>query len=151
MQSAGSQPARKVHPLTLEQLALHDIPLRGLRSKSWESLSDFQPDLIITLCNSAAGDPCPLIGGSTLRVHWPLPDPTLLEDDYDACWQCFDEVIATLSFRMNRVKELLKQEPASALLQRSLEELGSRFVKPVQWTPKRPELLDGHSWIQATA
>ena len=53
--------------------------------------------------------------------------------------------------RVAKVKELLKQEPEPALLKRSLEELGSRFVKPVQWTPKRPELLDSQSWLQASA
>ncbi|HTQ98699.1 MAG TPA: arsenate reductase ArsC [Candidatus Acidoferrum sp.] len=149
VQSAGSEPARKVHPLTLEQLALHHIPLRGLRTKSWSALEAFQPDFIITLCDSSVGESCPLGGDSALRIHWPLPDPTSLEDDYDACWQRFDEVIATLVFRMKRVRELLKQEPTPALLRRSLEELGNRYVKPVQWSPKRPELLTPHALASA--
>lgn len=151
VQSAGSHPARKVHPLTLEQLALHGIPLRGLRPKSFDAIDAFNPDFIITLCDDAAGEACPLDGPATIRLHWPLPDPSRLEHDYDECWQCFDEVIATLNFRMKRVKDLLRQNPSPELLQRSLAELGSRFVTPAQWTPKRPLLQETRSWAGAVA
>jgi len=146
VQSAGSAPARKVHPLTLEQLALHDIPLRGLRSKAWTQLSDYQPDFIITLCDSAAGESCPLGDPNTTRIHWPLPDPTRLEDDYDACWQCFDEVIATLAFRMKRLRELAQRQATLAEVRHNLQEEASRFVVPTFKTPKRPPLAMPEQW-----
>lgn len=146
VQSAGSEPARKVHPLTLEQLALHDIPLRGLRSKSWSQLGDYQPDFIITLCDSAAGESCPLGGPNAVRLHWPLQDPTRLQDDYDACWQCFDEVIATLTSRMRRVRELLQRQATPAEVRQSLQEEASRFVVPTVKTPKRPPLAIPPHW-----
>jgi arsenate reductase len=146
VQSAGSAPARKVHPLTLEQLALHDIPLRGLRSKAWTQLSDYQPDFIITLCDSAAGESCPLGGPNTARIHWPLPDPTRLEDDYDACWQSFDEVIATLTCRMKRLRELSQRQATQAELRQALHEEASRFAVPTVKTPKRPPLAMPPQW-----
>lgn len=80
--SAGSHPAGFVHPKALERLTLAGIPVDGLMSKSWESLSDdpvtkrpFSPDLVITLCDSASGEVCPLGHSVSLRVHWGLADP----------------------------------------------------------------------------
>jgi len=145
VRSAGSEPARKVHPLTLEQLALHDIPLRGLRSKAWSQL-DYQPDFIITLCDSAAGESCPLGGPTVVRVHWPLADPTRLQDDYDACWQCFDEVIATLTTRMKRLRELFQRQAPLIEVREALQDEASRYAVPAVKTPKRQPLAIPPQW-----
>ena len=72
--SAGSQPTRKVHPRTLALLAREGIATEGLRSKSWDKLA-VAPDVVITVCSSAAGEACPAYLGRALRTHWEVDDP----------------------------------------------------------------------------
>ena len=66
--SAGSQPAGFVHPRSLALLARQGITTDGLHSKSWDSLPA-TPDIVITVCSSAAGETCPAYLGPVLRTH----------------------------------------------------------------------------------
>ena len=72
--SAGSQPAGYVHPKSLALLAREGISSEGLHSKSWDQLP-FTPDVVITVCASAAGETCPAYLGPVLRAHWGVDDP----------------------------------------------------------------------------
>lgn len=58
--SAGSFPTGAVHPKSLETLARHDVPIGEPRSKSWDEFSDIDFDFVITVCNEAAGETCPV-------------------------------------------------------------------------------------------
>jgi len=106
--SGGSDPAGAVHPLTLEHLRQHGVPVTGLRSKSWDELEDFEPDFVITVCDKAAAEPCPLWFGKALQVHWGLPDPSA-QASGPAATQAFDEVIALLSSRLRWIREGVEQ------------------------------------------
>ena len=78
-QSAGSHPAEQVHPLTLEYLASCGYDVSGLHSKSWQSMADsFSPDVVIMVCDQAAGESCPLWLGTVPKLHWGLADPSKL-------------------------------------------------------------------------
>ncbi|MBK8677051.1 MAG: arsenate reductase ArsC [Cellvibrionales bacterium] len=72
--SAGSQPAGYVHPRSLTLLASEGISTEGYHSKSWDDLP-ITPDIVITVCGSAAGEACPAYLGSVLRTHWGVEDP----------------------------------------------------------------------------
>lgn len=72
--SAGSQPAGYVHPRSLALLASEGISTEGLVSKSWDNLP-LTPDIVITVCASAAGETCPAYLGPVLRSHWGVDDP----------------------------------------------------------------------------
>ena len=72
--SAGSHPAGEVHPRSLALLALEGISTAGCRSKSWEHLPA-TPDIVVTVCASAAGEACPVYLGAALRTHWGVDDP----------------------------------------------------------------------------
>jgi hypothetical protein len=72
--SAGSHPTGEIHPRSLALLAREGIPTAGCRSKSWEHLPA-TPDIVVTVCASAAGETCPLYLGSALRTHWGVDDP----------------------------------------------------------------------------
>jgi arsenate reductase len=76
--SAGSHPKGEVHPLARETLRSLDFPIDGLRSKSWDEFE--RPDaptmdLIITVCDNAAGEACPLWLGHPVTAHWGIEDP----------------------------------------------------------------------------
>jgi arsenate reductase len=80
--SAGSQPASKVHPMTLEVLAGHQYPTRGLRPKSWNEFATPDApamDFLFTVCDKAAGEVAPVWPGQPMSAHWAIPDPLALE------------------------------------------------------------------------
>ena len=72
--SAGSRPAGQVHPRALALLAGEGISSEGLCSKSWDNLP-LTPDIVITVCASAARETCPAYLGPVLRTHWGVEDP----------------------------------------------------------------------------
>jgi arsenate reductase len=72
--SAGSKPTGQVHPRSLALLAREGIATEGYASKSWETLPA-TPDMVVTVCSSAAGETCPAYLGPVLRTHWGVDDP----------------------------------------------------------------------------
>ena len=58
--SAGSQPVGEVHPLSIKYLAQSGIATSGLTSQSWDEFEAFAPDVVVTVCDSAAGETCPV-------------------------------------------------------------------------------------------
>jgi len=86
--SAGSQPTGQVHPRSLALLAREGIATEGLHSKSWDKLPT-TPDIVITVCSSAAGEICPAYLGPVLRSHWGVDDParaTGTDEEIDAAF-----------------------------------------------------------------
>lgn len=73
--SAGSQPAGALHPRAVALLARKGISTEGYYSKSWNDLP-VTPDIVITVCGSAAGETCPAYLGQVLRAHWGVDDPS---------------------------------------------------------------------------
>lgn len=76
IRSAGSSPAGEVFPGTLNYLKAQGLSVEGLISQSWDDHDAFAPDLVVTVCDNAAGETCPVWMDKTARVHWPLPDPS---------------------------------------------------------------------------
>lgn len=86
--SAGSKPAGYVHPRSLALLAREGIATAGYHSKSWDSLP-VTPDIVVTVCGSAAGETCPAYLGPVLRTHWGAEDPahaTGSDEEIDAAF-----------------------------------------------------------------
>jgi arsenate reductase len=76
--SAGSQPKGTVNPLALKVLESFGYPTDGMRSKSWEEFDRPdapQMDFIFTVCDSAAGEACPVWPGHPMTAHWGIEDP----------------------------------------------------------------------------
>jgi len=95
--SAGSQPTGKVHPRSLALLAREGIATEGYYSKSWDALP-LTPDIVITVCGSAAGEICPAYLGPVLRAHWGVEDPahvTGTEEEIDAAFMHAYRVLRT--------------------------------------------------------
>ncbi|WP_263322257.1 arsenate reductase ArsC [Endozoicomonas sp. Mp262] len=110
--SAGSAPTGKVHPLTLEQLETRGYNTQSLTSKSWDDLKDYHPDIVITVCDQAAGESCPIWLGPLLKLHWGLPDPTHLDNPELTVDAAFDLVISTIEAR---VKALLSLDTTKSI------------------------------------
>lgn len=98
--SAGSAPAGAIHPMTLTMLERRGYPTDGLYSKSWEELASFAPDLVVTVCDSAANESCPVWMGPVKKLHWGLPDPSKLEDSVEQ-EAAFNAVIDTIETRID--------------------------------------------------
>jgi arsenate reductase len=95
--SAGSRPTGQVHPRSLALLAREGISTEGYYSKSWDDLQ-LTPDIVITVCGSAAGETCPAYLGPVLRAHWGVEDPahvTGTEEEIDAAFMQAYRVLRT--------------------------------------------------------
>ena len=73
--SAGSFPTGHVHPKSIETLKRHHIDPGQPRSKSWDEFANQQFDVVVTVCDQAAGESCPLFPGQPKKLHWSTPDP----------------------------------------------------------------------------
>ena len=73
--SAGSRPAGYVHPKSIETLKRHGIAAGNPYSKSWDTFVGQYFDWVVTVCDSAAAESCPVFLGPVKKVHWPIPDP----------------------------------------------------------------------------
>ena len=125
--SAGSAPRGVVHPLTLKYLSKHAYSIEGLTSQSWDELSDFEPDVVITVCDSAAGETCPVWMGTTLKVHWGLPDPSKGHANEQEEVEAFAHVINALEKRINTLLEKDFEQMDSDQLKTELLQLGELF------------------------
>jgi arsenate reductase len=104
--SAGSAPVDAVHPLTLRYLEERGYQTSGLQSQSWEDLAAFNPDRVVTVCDSAAGETCPLWMGEVEKHHWGLPDPSRAEGSAAAIRSAFMAVIDRIE---NKVDEWVRE------------------------------------------
>ncbi len=101
--SAGSHPTGQPNPHALAALRRAGIATDGLRSKSWDEFADGpRIDLVITVCDSAAGERCPLFPGEGTKAHWGIPDPAGDADPDTAFAGAFD----VLRRRVRRLVDL---------------------------------------------
>ncbi|MEK7258534.1 MAG: arsenate reductase ArsC [Pseudomonadota bacterium] len=110
--SAGSQPVGRVNPFALQQLIAAGGPvdevLGSYRSKSWsEFTGEGAPtiDFVITVCDNAAGESCPIFPGPATRIHWGLPDPAAVKGSDAEIAEAFAGVYATLRERIVALRE----------------------------------------------
>ena len=99
--SAGSFPKGAVHPAALELLRERGFPVAGLRSKSWDEFAGPGApllDLVVTVCDNAAGETCPVWPGQPARAHWGIADPAAVEGDGQRA--AFDEAYRLLEARI---------------------------------------------------
>lgn len=105
--SAGSHPTGKVNPFAIEKLKSIGYPTANLRSKSWDEFT--QPDaphmdFIITVCDNAAGEICPIWPGRPISAHWGFEDPAAVEGSGDEKRRAFDVTFQNIK---NRVRMLM--------------------------------------------
>jgi arsenate reductase len=104
--SAGSQPVGEVHPLSIKYLREVGISTDGLCSQSWDEFEDFAPDLVVTVCDSAAAETCPVWFGKSLKVHWGLADPSKLQGTEAQVAEAFIDTIEQIKQRVQQLVNL---------------------------------------------
>lgn len=107
--SAGSQPTGVVHPRSLALLAKEGITTEGYHSKSWHRLP-VTPDIVITVCGSAAGETCPAYLGPVIRTHWGVEDPAHVTGTEDEINAAFIKAYQTLRARIEAFLALPLQQ-----------------------------------------
>jgi arsenate reductase len=97
--SAGSQPTGKLNERALALLAHKGVSTEGYYSKSWDKLPA-APDIVVTVCASAAGETCPAYLGPVLRTHWGVEDPSHVVGTEDEIGAAFEQAYAILRARI---------------------------------------------------
>lgn len=123
--SAGSFPKGAVHPAALAWLARHGDAETPFRSKSWdEFVTPDAPklDIIITVCDNAAGEICPIFPGKQMKAHWGIADPAAIEGADQAA--AFQKAADELTMRINALLAMPFEEMTAHDLTAALREIG---------------------------
>ncbi|MBU1861777.1 MAG: arsenate reductase ArsC [Gammaproteobacteria bacterium] len=123
--SAGSQPKGEVHPQALEALRRAGVSTEGLNSKGTEAHAELAPELVITVCDKAAGDACPVFFGPALKAHWGLADPSELVGTPAQIDAAFDATVAIIQARLNAFFAALPTTLNREALQAELRRIAS--------------------------
>jgi len=129
--SAGSHPKAHPHPLALEVLAERGYDTSGLRSKSWDEFAAAgapRLDFILTVCDNAAGEACPVWPGQPLTAHWGVADPAAFEGPEREQRERFRCICLELEQRIERFAKL----DIESLDRSSLEEIGKSDVNSTE-------------------
>ena len=119
--SAGSKPVGRVNPFAERELRTMGVDPAGFRSKSWDEFAaPGAPalDIVITVCDNAAGEVCPVWPGQPVTAHWGFPDPAAVEGDEAAKERAFAQVAHQLRTRI----QLLMSLPVDGIDRRALQD-----------------------------
>ncbi|MGB0472325.1 MAG: arsenate reductase ArsC [Alphaproteobacteria bacterium] len=103
--SAGSNPAGYVHPMSIKTLEKSGIFKSDYKSQSWDDFSDINFDLVITVCDNAAGEACPVYLSSAPKVHWGVEDPAKFEGSEEEIENEFQRIFTILAKRTHAMVE----------------------------------------------
>ncbi|MEO1986383.1 MAG: arsenate reductase ArsC [Martelella sp.] len=126
--SAGSRPKGEVHPLALKTLETMGYPAEGFRSKSWDEFSGPDApeiDFIITVCDNAAGESCPIMRGSGRRAHWGVEDPAGVSGTEEQKLRAFAQTATFLKSRIMAFLNLAQETIDSAGIDTHMKQIGA--------------------------
>ncbi|MBI5437221.1 MAG: arsenate reductase ArsC [Nitrosomonadales bacterium] len=125
--SAGSHPVGRVNPFALELLQQQGHSIAGLRSKSWDEFAAIgapELDFIFTVCDSAAGEACPIWPGKPATAHWGIPDPAGVDGNDEAKRAAFKTAYSQLARRIQLFMSLPIESLDKFTLKQKLAEIG---------------------------
>jgi arsenate reductase len=126
--SAGSHPIGRVNANALATLARHGISTEGFSSQSWDEFDDKGIDIAITVCDSAAGEACPVYLNSVVRAHWGLPDPAHVAGDVEVIQEAFEATYAALEKRIQQLLALPVETMSKPELTEALNKIGAETL-----------------------
>jgi len=125
--SAGSHPSGVVRPEALRQLEAVRLPVDGLRSKGWEEFSRpeaLKMDVVITVCDNAADEVCPVWPGQPMTAHWGLPDPAAVQGTPEQVARAFRDAYIMLDRRISLFLALPLATLSKLALQSEMKRIG---------------------------
>lgn len=125
--SAGSFPTGAVNPYSLELLKQKGLPTEGLRSKSWDEFSSPDApkmDFILTVCDKAAGETCPIWPGHPSTAHWGFADPAAVAGPESRMRAAFEKTFAEITARIRLFLALPLERLDRMSLQNELNAIG---------------------------
>lgn len=123
--SAGSHPKGTVHPLALDLLQKHGLPIEGLRSKAWDEFAASgapKLDFVFTVCDNAAAEVCPIWPGQPMSAHWGVEDPAAVSGE--GAVRAFRNAYNVLEARIKLFVSLPVAKLDEIKLKRRLDEIG---------------------------
>jgi arsenate reductase (thioredoxin) len=129
--SAGSMPNGAVNPNALALLERLNFPTDTLRSKPWDEFSSPEApvlDFVITVCDNAAGEVCPVWPGQPITAHWGLPDPAAVQGSPSEIALAFAETYRQLSARIDAFVNLPMASLDRLALQARLKAIGETIA-----------------------
>ncbi len=127
--SAGSFPTGKVNPNALATLTDHSLPIEGYSSQSWDEFEHQKIDIVITVCDNAAGETCPVYLNKAIKAHWGLPDPAHVTGSDEVIKAAFEDTYKALETRINKMLALPLSEISDKELTRALNDIGGTAEK----------------------
>jgi len=125
--SAGSHPAGQVNPFALALLEKNNFPTDELRSKPWDEFAQADAprlDFVITVCDKAAGEVCPVWPGQPMTAHWGIPDPVAVEGSDEVKRHAFVDAMNQLQRRVCMFVSLPFEKLDRMKLQQAVREIG---------------------------
>ena len=123
--SAGSFPKGQVLPRSLSTLQKHGIAIDGLYSKGNDAFENNPPDIVITVCDKAAGETCPVYFGPALKTHWGLEDPSDVKGDEAAIDAAFQATLMRIGERCQAFLDLPFHSLSREQLKAELDRIGT--------------------------
>ncbi|WP_219093936.1 arsenate reductase ArsC [Pseudomonas sp. UMAB-40] len=123
--SSGSFPSGRLNPQALQTLHTLGISTEGLYSKDSSAFADSPPDIVITVCDKAAGEACPVYFGPAIKSHWGLADPSDVDGSEQAIQAAFDATVNTIKQRFAAFFALDLQSLSDAELKIELDRIGA--------------------------
>lgn len=123
--SSGSFPSGKVNERALKILAAAGISTAGLSSKASDAFENTPPDIVITVCDRAAGEACPIFFGPSLKAHWGLADPSAVTGSDAVIEDAFLATLAKIDERVRAFLALPVQQLSPDALKAELVRIGS--------------------------
>jgi len=125
--SAGSHASGKINPYALEIISNNRLPVEGLRSKDWEEFA--RPgapelDFVITVCDKAAGEVCPVWPGQPMTAHWGVAEPSTTQGSEEDKRKAFAEAFRILNRRISLFTSLPIDKLDALALKRELDSIG---------------------------
>ncbi|MBB5018047.1 arsenate reductase [Chitinivorax tropicus] len=129
--SAGSHPTGKVNPFAVEQVAVLGYPTDALRSKSWDEFT--QPDapamdFILTVCDNAAGEVCPVWPGQPVAAHWGFEDPAAVVGSDEYKREAFHTICQQIRRKVEQLMKLQLDELDLPAIKQALQTIGNQPV-----------------------
>jgi arsenate reductase (thioredoxin) len=123
--SSGSFPSGRLNPRAVSTLQGLGIDTSALHSKGSESFQNNPPDIVITVCDKAGGEPCPVYFGAAIKSHWGLADPSDIEGSDEEVQAAFDATVAKIHQRLSAFFALGLGALGPADLQHALDRIGA--------------------------